>query len=96
MTAMSKHLDDIWGFYQPARTGHGPCICDVNPETTEGPDIECPIHGIDAQPETETTPARTYICARCGATRPDDGFQPEGWAHMMDGRDLCDNCRTDV
>ena len=24
----------------------GGCICDMNPETTDGPDPECPRHGI--------------------------------------------------
>jgi len=22
------------------------CICNHNPETTDGPDIECPVHGL--------------------------------------------------
>jgi hypothetical protein len=24
------------------------CICDTNPDTTDGPDIDCPEHGADA------------------------------------------------
>jgi hypothetical protein len=39
---------------------------------------------------------RAYTCAACGTVTPDDGWQPEGWAHTQDGRDLCDNCRTDI
>jgi hypothetical protein len=41
-------------------------------------------------------PNTWYECSGCDAIAPDDGFQPEGWAHTMDGRNLCPDCRTDV
>jgi hypothetical protein len=27
------------------------CICDRNPDTTDGPDIDCPLHGSDGPPD---------------------------------------------
>jgi hypothetical protein len=26
----------------------GECVCDRNPETTDGPDRDCPLHGAEA------------------------------------------------
>lgn len=34
-----------------------------------------------------------YACAACGREEMDDGWQPEGWIHTMDGRDLCEGCK---
>jgi hypothetical protein len=39
---------------------------------------------------------RTYVCAQCRTTRADDGFQPQGWVHTMDGRNLCGDCHTGI
>jgi len=53
---ISDLLDAAFGKGQPSEPEcerGGPCICDMNPETTDGPDIECPLHGADARREHE-------------------------------------------
>lgn len=32
-------------YYKQIAESHGECVCDTNPETTDGPDEFCPMHG---------------------------------------------------
>lgn len=70
------HTDIVAGF-------DALCVCDHNPETTNGPERECPIHGETpwavmrlVLAERVTEAARTYVHpARCPEMDPQEAYQ---------------------
>jgi hypothetical protein len=85
----APYVDDAWQV-RPAISLDPNCICDINPNTTDGPNIECPTHGIDASSDVD--PATIGLSERLAAVIEADALD---WALRMmgdpDSRDLIRN-----